>query len=556
MAIEPRRLLSLRSSIFVTSVYVLLTTYTVPFFMADTVGYAEAIAEHRFRDFGHLGWYWIGDVCTQLLLPLTQRIVGPSLPVNITLTLVLLNWATGLMSVLLMRSLVFRVTGRELAGYLAAFALMLSQAFLNFTQTGASYIFGMAFLLLGLWVLITCREQEGRTFRAALVAGASLFVAVFVWFTYVFSVPAALLAPSILRGFNKRRVTLAIQSGLVTGVLVLTTFGVAGYAVGVRSIDDARKWVGDAAHGVRGMDGIPRAAFGIARSFIDTGNDGPMVKAYLSNDPYNAVSLGDLLRASLWRVALFYAVVAAIVVNLLQSQEGRRVLTLLAVNAAPVVGFAIMWQGAAIERYLLMYPVFFLAFGYSLANPYAVRLLKQVSVAFVAVMAAVNLGVMARPVQAAREQAVVDRISALEPMLRPASIVAVVTQLDEVWAFEWTFPFNPINVSSTLAAYHLVEPGTNRALVWREQFAQKALSAWARGGDVWVSTRVRSERPLREWRWVEGDDPVVKWKDVRNFFAPLELGPVVGGSDGFQRVEPSAHNRGLLNAVAARGADR
>ena len=368
MAIRPGRLLSLRSSIVVTLVYGLVTTYTIPFFMADTIGYAEAIADHRFRDFGHLGWYWIGYVCSQLLLPLTRRIVGPSLQVNITLTLILLNWATGLMSVLLMRSLVFRVTRREFAGYLAAFGLMLSQAFLNFTQTGASYIFGMAFLLLALWVLIICREQEGHTFRTALVAGVSLFVAVAVWFTYVFSVPAALLAPSIMYGFNKRRVTLAIQSGVITGVLLLTTFGAAGYATGVRSIDDARKWVGDAAHGVRGMDGVPRAAFGIARSFIDTGDFGPMVKAYLSDDPYNAVSLVDLLRASLWKVALFYAFVAAIVVNLLRSQEGRRVMTLLAVNATPVVGFAIMWQGAAIERYLLMYPVFFLAFGYSLAS--------------------------------------------------------------------------------------------------------------------------------------------------------------------------------------------
>ena len=556
MAIGPGRLLSLRSSIVVTLVYVLLTTFTVPFFMADTIGYAEAIAEHRFHDFGHLGWYWIGDVSSALLLPLTRRIVGPSLHVNITLTLVLLNWVTGLMSVLLMRSLVFRVTRREFAGYLAAFGLMLSQAFLNFTQTGASYIFGMAFLLLGLWVLIARDQQERRTFRVALVAGASLFVAMAVWFTYVFSVPAVLLAPSILFGFNKQRVTLAIQTGFIIGLLALTTFGAAGYSVGVRSIDDARKWVGDAAHGVRGMDGIPRAAFGIARSFIDTGNYGPMVKAYLSHDPYNAVSLGALLRASLWKVALFYAFVAAIVLNLLRSPEGRRVLALLAVNAAPVVGFAIMWQGAAIERYLLMYPVFFLAFGYSLANPGAIRLVQHLTVAFVAVMGAVNLGVMARPVQAAREQAVVDRISTLEPMLRPESIVALVTQLDEVWAFEWTFPFNRINVSNTLTAYHLIEPGTNRALVWREQFARAALAAWTRGGDVWVSTRVRSERPLREWRWVEGDDPVVKWKDVTSFFAPFELGPVVGGSDGFQRVEPSAHNRALLNASAAKGANR
>jgi hypothetical protein len=541
-----------RADLVVASAYVLLTTCTVPFFMADTIGYAEAIGVRRFRDFGHLGWYWVGFVFSELLMPLTQPIVGPSLQVNITFTLVVLNWLTGLMSVLLMRSLVFRVTRRQGAACAAAFALMVSQAFLNFTQSGSSYTFGMAFLQLGTWLLVTRDEQEPATLHTALAAGASLFVAVAVWFTYVFSMPAALLAPAILHGFTRRRLMNAVRTGCILAILVLTTFGAAGYSLGISSFEEARKWVADAAHGVRGMKGVPRAVLGIARSFIDTGNDGPMVKAYLVNDPYNPVSLGDILRTSVWRVALFYAFVGAIAVNLWRSPLGRRVLVLLAVNAVPVLAFAIMWQGAAIERYLLLYPVFFLAFGCSLASTRAIRVLQQASVAFVAVMAAVNVGVMAKPVQAAREQAVVERISALAPMLRPSSMVAVVTQLDEVWAFEWTFPFNPINASGRLATYHLVEPGTNRALIWRELFAEQALSAWSRGGDVWVSRRVESGRPLREWKWVEGDDPTVSWNDVTGFFARLEMGRPVGGADGFLELPPSAGNRALLDDVAAR----
>jgi hypothetical protein len=545
-----------RADLVVASAYVLLTACTVPFFMADTIGYADAIGLRRFRDFGHLGWYWLGYLFSELLMPLTRQIVGPSRPINITFTLVLLNWVTGLMSVLLMRSLVFRVTHRQRAACAAALALMVSQAFLNFTQSGSSYTFGMAFLLLGTWLLVTRDEQESPTLHTALAAGASLFVAVAVWFTYVFSVPAALLAPSILHGFTRRRLMSAVWTGCILALLVLTTFGAAGYSLGIRSFDDAREWVADAAHGVRGMKGIPRAVLGIARSFIDTGNDGPMVKAYLVNDPYNPVSLGDILGTSVWRLALFYAFVGAIAVNLWRSPPGRRVLVLLAVNAVPVLAFAVMWQGAAIERYLLMYPVFFLAFGCSLASTQGIRVLQQASVAFVAVMAAVNLGVMAKPVQAAREQAVVERISPLEPLLRPSSMVAVVTQLDEVWAFEWTFPFNPINASGRLAAYHLVEPGTDRALIWRELFAEEALSAWSRGGDVWVSRRVESGRPLREWKWVEGDDPNVSWKDVTEFFARLEMGRPVGGADGFLELQPSVRNRALLEEVAARAGAR
>ena len=62
-----------RAHLVVTLAYVLLTASTVPFFMADTVGYAEAIAARRFTDFGHLGWYWIGYVCSELLKPLTDQ---------------------------------------------------------------------------------------------------------------------------------------------------------------------------------------------------------------------------------------------------------------------------------------------------------------------------------------------------------------------------------------------------------------------------------------------------------------------------------------------------
>ena len=537
----------MRPSFVIAASYLLLTAVTVPFFMGDTIGYADAIAQGRFSDFGHYGWYWLGYVCSELLMPLTRLVVGSSPALNIAFTLVALSWITGLLSVLVMRSLVFRVTGRQLPAYIASFALMVSQAFLNFTQSGCSYTFGMSFLLVGIWVLVT-RDVSGRsTWRDALLAGGALFVAVAVWFTYVFSIPAALLAPSFVRGFSVRRLTTAVQTGTVMSILLLVAFGAGGYANGVRSVEGARRWVVDASHGVHGMNGIPRTVLGLGRSFIDTGNDGPMVKAYLAKDPYNPVSVMDIVRGSLWRLALFYAFTAAIVLNLARSRDGRRVLGLLALNAAPVIGFAILWQGGAIERYLLVYPIFFLAFGYSLASMSSVRALKYASVGFVVVMTAVNLGVMATPVQAAREQAAVDRLKDLRPLLRNESLVVAVTQLDEVWAFRWTFPFNPINTADALRVHHLIEPGTSRDLTWRAVFAEQARATWAAGGDVWVSNRVRSERPRREWKWVEGDATGVSWKDVTAFFTALDSGPTVGGQDGFFMLRASEHNRARLN---------
>ena len=539
--------LALRPSLVLVSAYVLLTTVTVPFFMGDTIGYAEAIAQRSFTDFGHYGWYWLGYACSELLSPLTQHFVGSSPAVNIAFTLVLLSWITGLVSVLLMHSLVFRITKRELPAYIAAVALMVSQAFLNFTQSGCSYTFGMSFLLLGIWVLVTRDASRQPTWRDALLAGSSLFVAVAVWFTYVFSVPAALLTPAALWGFSVRRLTTAVQTGIVLSLLVAAAFGAGAYSNGVRSVAEGRQWVANASHGVRGMNGLPRTVLGFGRSFIDTGNDGPMVKAYLANDPYNPVSVLDIVRGSIWKLALFYAFIAAIVINLTRSADGRRIIALLVLNAIPVIGFAIFWQGGAIERYLLLCPILLLAFGYSLASTSSIRALRYASVGFVVVMAAVNLGVMATPVQAAREQAAVDRIKPLQPLLRNGSLLTAVTQLDEVWAFQWTFPFNPINAENELRVHHLLEPGTTQDQTWRAIFARQVLDTWAGGGDVWVSNRVRTERPRREWKWVEDENAEVSWKDVTAFFATLDMGSLVGGQDGFLMLQASDKNRARLN---------
>ena len=551
-AVEARPTIAMpgpRDLLVIGCAYVLLVALTVPFFMGDTLGYADAILERRFTDFGHFGWYLLGYVASEALMPLTRLVVGPAPHLNITFTLVAINIATGLLSVLLMYSLVYRLTRVRPAAYLATAALMLNQAFLNFTQTGCSYTAGMAFFLLGIWLLVR-DEREAALARTALAAGAALFAAVALWFTFVFAVPAALLGPAVLYGINSRRLKLAVSTGVVLAVLVLVTFGVGGYAIGIRSLDGIRVWIVEASHGVRGMQGVPRMIFGLGRSFIDTGNDGPLVKAYLARDPYNPVSLADLVRTNLWRVGLLYGFIGAMLLCLLRTRDGRRALSLLVMTAMPVLTFAVMWQGNAIERYVPMFPAFFLALGIAVAVRQSTTTSMYVGSVFVALLAILNLAVMAKPVQDARERAVSDRIRELEPLLQRGSVVATVTQMDEVWAFAGTFPFNPINASRRLSAYHIIEPGTNQALQWRELFATATLKAWNQNADVWVSRRVLADRPLRSWKWVEGDDPVVSWKDVPEYFRQFDTDCIVGGEDGFLRLARTNRNTARLTEIA------
>ena len=291
--------------------------------------------------------------------------------------------------------------------------------------------------------------------------------------------------------------------------------------------------------------------FGFARSFIYMGNDGMLFKRYLVGDPFNPVTPFDLLRLSLWKIGLFYLGIASVVLTLLRTLQGRRVLCVLLINAIPVVGLATLWQGGDIERYLALYPTVFLSLGVSLAFDKPSRPLKFITLVFVAAMVLTNSTAMLRVVLNRKQETTAFRARDLQPLLKPASRVFAVTFQDDFVNFNRSFPFHPDNRVS-YNPYAIVAVGTTQAPMWRQDFATKAEETWSQGGDVWISKRVLSSRPLSGWNWVEGDDKSVSWTEINAFFSRLEFGQSVGGDDGFVLLAPSADNRTMLAAQSER----
>ncbi|HYG81629.1 MAG TPA: hypothetical protein VD861_14635, partial [Pyrinomonadaceae bacterium] len=292
--------------------------------------------------------------------------------------------------------------------------------------------------------------------------------------------------------------------------------------------------------------GVARMVFGLPRSFVNMGNDGVLFKRYLLGDPFNPVSAFDLARLSLWKMGLFYALLLAVVVGLLRAAEGRRVFVLLLASAVPVLGFAVLFDGGAIERYLPLYPVLFLAVGCALAGARSARRAKVVAPVLLAVVALVNVTAMAKVTLNRGQEAAASRVRDLRSMLKPRSRIFTVSWVDELVNFNRSFPLHPLNRGGGLVIGSLVTPGTSQTGQWRQEFAARALEAWGRGGDVWVSRRVFAARPGASWSWAEGDDPRVSWSDFPAFFAGLEVGQAVGGEDGFVLVQPSEKNRQFL----------
>jgi hypothetical protein len=558
----------LLGALLIAALYVSASVFTNAHFMADSGGYVVSIlayagvdeyvvenptaanfrAENSFWDFGHLLWRPLGLLLFKIFRLLSSRVIGPDPAHNVMFLLMAVNFVAGLVSAVLLYLLIDLLTNRHWLAVFVAACFIFSNGLLNFTQTGSSYIAALAFLIAGLYLLLKGKGDLSK--RNAIAGGLACAAAVTMWFPFVPVVPATLLAPIALFGSARRLKLPIIYAGAAFSVAVLAAYAVVMVAVGVHSVADFREWMAVATHGVR-QSGLPRMLFGFARSFIHLGNDGVLFKRFLLHDSLNPVSALDLVRFSLWKLMLFYVAAAAVLLGLLL-KSARRMLVLLLLTALPLIAFAIKFDGGAVERYLPLYPVIFLALGWVLAQSQLPRVVKIMPVLFFCVAILVNSSVMARVVLDRQKEQTSGRVQAVVPKLKPNSWLVTTHLQDDLVNFQANFPFEPINRHNTYHVYPLVVLNSDQAARWQEEFAANMLKAWSRGGDAWLSARMLSAKPEPHWNWVEGDDPRVKWDDIYKFFSQLHKGDVASGADGFVLLEKSDANVQLLNMIVQR----
>lgn len=550
-----------RQYALVVVTYLLATAFTDADFMGDTIDYVTSIIAIReghnyfFWEFAHVLWRPFGWLFSLLVTPFTRPIMGDNPYANVTLQLLIVSWLLGLLMVFLCYSLVKRLTGRTWVANVVTLAMIFSQGFLVHAQSGTAYVPGLSLLFLGVYILLRYGEKPERPVLTALLAGAALAISVCFWVTYVLAVPAALVSPLFVFGWNKQRLRLVLLTAVACAAVTGLAYGLVLAHLGIYNLTAFRKWMSvsaEAAFIPRG--GIPRTVFSFARSFISMGNDGTIFKRFLSHDPFNPVSLSELLRLSLWKLGLFYIFFTAISVNLLRSRTGRQVLGLLIVSMIPVMALALLLEGGAVDRYLPIFPFIFLAVAFSLSSSKSLRALNIAALVFFAAAAITNVSVLAKPVLNRQQEMSAARIRELQPRLKPQSVVLTANLRDELVNFNRSFPLHPINLDQEhrFRVGSVIVPGAENMSHWRKDFASGVLRAWQNGGDVWISRRVLSSRPQPDWGWVESDDPRVSWTDVYTFFSQLEMGESLGGEDGFVLILPSPHNEKLLNDWASR----
>lgn len=492
-------------------------------------------------DPAHLLWRPLGRLLVPPLQPFVNRAVGSDIRMQIALVLAILSGLAILICALLLYAILLKATGNVLISLFVTLGFLCTNATLYVLHSGVSYAAGLACLLGA--VFLVQRESETGARGSLAFAGICGALAVAFWLPYLVALPALLVWILL------RRRTSHLQAAAVliiaTAVMSALLFGLGAHFRGVQSVSDFRLWLKESGHGMEQNRNLIRSLFGFPRAFFDMGQFGVRMKQFLFKDPYANVKFGELW-LNLWKVALFYLALFSLAA-LYRAANGRKVLLILAVALLGNMALAVTFEGGSPERYFPLFPFFFIATAQCFCLPEVPRLPRSLLALFIIAMLAVNLSSYAANRVHSQEASAAKRLSSLLP-LRPASYVYV-AGTDSIAAFRRDVPFHEINRGAEFQITGIYLPMV-RTAYWKHDFAAKVLSIWSRGGDVWVTTRVWSEQPHREWNWIEGDDPNVKWKDIVEFFRPLDHGPAVGGDDGFILLSHSAKNQNLLASPA------
>jgi hypothetical protein len=540
----------------ISGVYIFATWMTSSFSPGDTSDYVASIMEHMrggspdFWDFGHLFWRPLGWLIFRVSAPLAGRFAGSDQRVQITLILTAVSWLAGLAAAHLLLALLRIYDAHGWVPPLVATAFVFSNAVLNYSRTGCSYLLGLGLLILSLYLIAREAAHPSGHLGTQVCAGVALAGSVSLWFLYVLAVPAAVLLPFVSGPPNKTRFRLSIGTLFVFCLSIGMAY--AGVLIHLRlsSVAGIMTWVLASSHGLA-IPGLARSIFGWSRSFIYMGDAGRTAKRYMLHDPFHPVTARDLfgLWPELLKLALFYATLFSIAIGLGHSPRGRKARAMAAVAALPILGFAVYWSGGDLERYLPFYPVFFLLLSFSLVDRNAPNCTKAMGCVFILCVVLTNAVSLRSATERGSRTQAENRINGLMPRWKPGSLAIVSHNLDDLMEFSRDVPVSPVHRPAEIRIYPLLIAGRSD-VQWRNHFASRALSTWQAGGEIWVSRRLLHTVPEVDWNWVEGDDQQVSWPDFAYFFSRLQFGESVGGEDGFLLLMPSAENWDSLGARA------
>ena len=537
----------------------LIVCCTRGYFLGDTNSYVSTITGHFGKspvgpanvlwEFGHLLWRPLGWMVVQLAAPTLIPLTSWEPARICSLALVGMSMIFGFLTVLLWHSMALEIVTSRAIAFLIAAGFACANSFLTYIHSGTPYVPGLFFVTLALWIVrgggpnVTPHRIAASAIAAALAA--------LLWFPYVLSTPGILLSVlwpqprTTSPAISARPVRLLNRFILVFSLCLIGVLGIGAWARRLHSVSETRSWLEYSQHRWAQTERVTRLATGIPRSFLYLGDDAILYRRFLRKDPYAPVSLRDVFLGSIWKILACALFGACLLYQLLRRSTGFWAFTLLAVGSFPVLLFAVLlFEPTSPERYFPAFPFLVIAIAWCLRDfPASHRATQSGLVAFLACMILTNVASVNRWWMDREDAKSLARVAPIAARHKPNDLIAVITFQDDLLLACNRSLFSPVNRPLPLQPYDVLRFATADLPVWREKFAERAASAWANGGDVWVSKRAWQEKPRSEWNWVENEDRRVSWRQVVEFFRALETDGDVGGPDGFFHLPASTTNK-------------
>lgn len=496
-------------------------------YVADIIAYQDTGKLEYLLEPGHLLWRPTG----YLFAYIVSLIIGEQAfqKDSVANLLSVINWVMGLAFIIVTFLLLSRMTGTRIA-FVVSLCTLSINAFLNYVHSGCSYIPGLALLAMSVYFAYT---PITKVYAAnVLLVAFTLCLSIATWLLYVLSVPAVLL---LFAFRNSQRVALfvsLVRSSMALGLMLLFLYGLSAYYLRLDSFTELFDWLKRSSHGIEHVRGVSRAAFGLARSFVYMGDDGNLFKRFLLKDPYNPVSIADLIRLSLFKLGLFYFWLTASSYLVLRYSKALEAKVALVTSIFPVAAFAMFWQGGDLERYFPLLPLLVasLAMGICTLPRHTPTVFVSTTV-FIVMLFYVNLfgrTTALHAIHSQREAALQTVVHAIRQQKIGAGDLILVPILQDELMNLGRYVSPEYRLPRVTWAVWL---GHRETPQWRSRVAKTILQQWVEGNHVWISTKLLQSRPKAEWKWVEGDDPRVSWRDVYEFFSVLRYGESVGSGD-------------------------
>lgn len=550
-------------------VYASMLLITRPLSFGDTIFYVQTILAsgahpdangvRSLFDFGHLLWRPLGWAVFEFLKTISVLGLGGGERILIAKILICISVVSGAIATALLHMISRDLGLRPSASFVLCATFIFSNAVIYAAQTGLSYMLGLAFLMAALWFTMRRTPMDTKSIDRGLWWGG-IFVALSAasWFPFILVAPAIALAAAVPWDnpelFSISRLSL-IRAGKLTcasGAAAIIIFGAAARVLHINSVGGIKAWVSESSHGWRQSSNLLRLGMGIPRCCVALKDDAGIIwKRFFFHDPYAPVRLHEFLQGSLMLMVIFYSALLLLLYTLSRSTRGKVLLFLLTSAALPVVYFSVfMFEPGSIERFLPLFPFYFVALGHQLDCAWPNRKQRILGFIYPVVLIVFSLATYNDWSVERHWEPAQSRLEALSRQLPSESTVALLANWDDLFLFAKDNLLHD-TFSQSLNLWIVLQPAHERIFTWRQRFAARVLEAWQEQTEMWLSERLLAKAPLPEWGWVEGDDRAIRWVEVPEFCRQFQYDKKIGEADGFVRLARTESNQILLERVVA-----